>query len=142
MANRPPGQPAHIQPEALVAWLREHLPATGRLVSDSRRVHPGDAFFALAGHRLQGSAFIAQALDKGAAAVVFGVSAPAASHVAASHAVPAAGHGHAQEASGGGVPGVADMSGTAAVSGQDKDFAQAREQEARAIDDMLASLHA
>ena len=75
MANRPPGQPAHIQPEALVAWLREHLPATGRLVSDSRRVHPGDAFFALAGHRLQGSAFIAQALDKGAAAVVFGVSA-------------------------------------------------------------------
>ena len=34
------------------------------------------------------------------------------------------------------------MSGTAAVSGQDKDFAQAREQEARAIDDMLASLHA
>ena len=142
MANRPPGQPAHIQPEALVAWLREHLPATGRLVSDSRRVHPGDAFFALAGHRLQGSAFIAQALDKGAAAVVFGVSAPAASHaaVAASHAVPAA--GHAQEASGGGVPGVADMSGTAAVSGQDKDFAQAREQEARAIDDMLASLHA
>ena len=142
MANRPPGQPAHIQPEALVAWLREHLPATGRLVSDSRRVQPGDAFFALAGHRLQGSAFIAQALDKGAAAVVFGVSAPAASHaaVAASHAVPAA--GHAQEASGGGVPGVADMSGTAAVSGQDKDFAQAREQEARAIDDMLASLHA
>ena len=142
MANRPPGQPAHIQPEALVAWLREHLPATGRLVSDSRRVQSGDAFFALAGHRQQGSAFIAQALDKGAAAVVFGVSAPAAGHaaVAASHAVPAA--GHAQEASGGGVPGVADMSGTAAVSGQDKDFAQAREQEARAIDDMLASLHA
>mgnify|MGYP000897302958 FL=1 len=81
MANRPPGQPAHIQPEALVAWLREHLPATGRLVSDSRRVQPGDAFFALAGHRLQGSAFIAQALDKGAAAVVFGVSCVCAAEI-------------------------------------------------------------
>ena len=140
MANRPPGQPTHIQPEALVAWLREHLPATGRLVSDSRRVQPGDAFFALAGHRQQGSAFIAQALDKGAAAVVFGVSAPAAGQaaVAASHAASAA--GQVQGASGAGAPGVTGTSGTAAVSAQDTAFAQA--QEARAIDDMLASLHA
>lgn len=132
MANRPPGQPAHIQPEALVAWLREHLPATGRLVSDSRRVHPGDAFFALAGHRLQGSAFIAQALDKGAAAVVFGVSAPAASHAAAADPV--------QGASGAGASGVNGTSGTTTVSGRDTASAQALE--ARAIDDMLASLHA
>ena len=132
MANRPPGQPAHIQPEALVAWLREHLPATGRLVSDSRRVHPGDAFFALAGHRLQGSAFIAQALDKGAAAVVFGVSAPAASHAVAADPV--------QGASGAGASGVNGTSGTTTVSGRDTASAQALE--ARAIDDMLASLHA
>lgn len=132
MANRPPGQPAHIQPEALVAWLREHLPATGRLVSDSRRVQPGDAFFALAGHRLQGSAFIAQALDKGAAAVVFGVSAPAASHAAAADPV--------QGASGAGASGVNGTSGTTTVSGRDTASAQALE--ARAIDDMLASLHA
>ena len=132
MANRPPGQPAHIQPEALVAWLREHLPATGRLVPDSRRVHPGDAFFALAGHRLQGSAFIAQALDKGAAAVVFGVSAPAASHAAAADPV--------QGASGAGASGVNGTSGTTTVSGRDTASAQALE--ARAIDDMLASLHA
>ena len=131
MANRPPGQPAHIQPEALVAWLREHLPATGRLVSDSRRVQPGDAFFALAGHRLQGSAFIAQALDKGAAAVVFGVSAPAASHAAADPV---------QGASGAGASGVNGTSGTTTVSGRDTASAQALE--ARAIDDMLASLHA
>lgn len=132
MANRPPGQPAHIQPEALVAWLREHLPATRRLVSDSRRVQPGDAFFALAGHRLQGSAFIAQALDKGAAAVVFGVSAPAASHAAAADPV--------QGASGAGASGVNGTSGTTTVSGRDTASAQALE--ARAIDDMLASLHA
>ena len=73
MASRLPAPPVKIQPEALVAWLREHLPATGRLVSDSRRVQPGDAFFALAGQRQQGSAFIVQALEMGAAAVVVAV---------------------------------------------------------------------
>lgn len=77
MANRPPGQPAHIQPEALVAWLREHLPATGRLVSDSRRVGKGDAFFALHGRRQDGSTFIAQAVQQGAAAVVVAIPAQA-----------------------------------------------------------------
>ena len=50
---------------AAVQWIRSVAPA-GRLVSDSRRVQPGDVFFAYAdGHR-----FIGAAVAQGAAAVV------------------------------------------------------------------------
>ncbi|WP_332848433.1 UDP-N-acetylmuramoyl-L-alanyl-D-glutamate--2,6-diaminopimelate ligase [Massilia sp. S19_KUP03_FR1] len=49
-----------------VQWIRSIAP-TGRLVSDSRRVQPGDVFFAYAdGHR-----FIQAAVAQGAAAVVY-----------------------------------------------------------------------
>ncbi len=43
--------------------------AVPRLVSDSRRVRPGDAFAAYPGERADGRAFIADALDRGAVAV-------------------------------------------------------------------------
>jgi UDP-N-acetylmuramoyl-L-alanyl-D-glutamate--2,6-diaminopimelate ligase len=42
----------------------------GGLASDSRKVEPGDLFFALAGTRADGSEFIGQAVTKGAVAVV------------------------------------------------------------------------
>jgi UDP-N-acetylmuramoyl-L-alanyl-D-glutamate--2,6-diaminopimelate ligase len=47
----------------------------GGLTADSRKVRPGDAFFALAGAKQDGLAFVADALAKGAAVVV-GESAP------------------------------------------------------------------
>ena len=77
MAESPNGLKGLVEPTELVAWLREHLPATGRLVSDSRRVGKGDAFFALHGRRQDGSTFIAQAVQQGAAAVVMAIPAQA-----------------------------------------------------------------
>ncbi len=47
------------------------------LASDSRRVRPGDLFFALAGLRQDGQAFVRQALAAGAVAAVVGPDAPA-----------------------------------------------------------------
>ena len=44
--------------------------AVGGLTADSRKVKPGDAFFALAGAKQDGIAFIADALARGAAVVV------------------------------------------------------------------------
>jgi UDP-N-acetylmuramoyl-L-alanyl-D-glutamate--2,6-diaminopimelate ligase len=48
----------------------------GGLTADSRKVRPGDAFFALAGAKQDGLAFVADALAKGAAIIV-GERAPA-----------------------------------------------------------------
>jgi UDP-N-acetylmuramoyl-L-alanyl-D-glutamate--2,6-diaminopimelate ligase len=48
------------------------------LASDSRRVRPGDLFFALAGLRQDGRAFVRQALASGAVAAVVDHDAPAA----------------------------------------------------------------
>ena len=51
-------------------WLRGVLPAGGRLVADSRGVARGDAFFAYPGGRADGRRHVAQAIERGAAALV------------------------------------------------------------------------
>jgi len=50
-------------------WIRAAAPG-GRLVSDSRRVKPGDVFFAYPGEAADGRRFIEAAIEAGAAAVV------------------------------------------------------------------------
>jgi UDP-N-acetylmuramoyl-L-alanyl-D-glutamate--2,6-diaminopimelate ligase len=50
-------------------WIRAAAPE-GRLVSDSRRVMPGDVFFAYPGEAGDGRAYIGAAIAQGAAAVV------------------------------------------------------------------------
>ena len=50
-------------------WIRAAAPG-GRLVSDSRRVKPGDVFFAYPGQAGDGRRFIDAAIEAGAAAVV------------------------------------------------------------------------
>jgi len=51
-------------------WIAAAAPG-GRLVSDSRRVARGDVFFAYPGEALDGRAYIAAAVQAGAAAVVY-----------------------------------------------------------------------
>lgn len=51
-------------------WIRAAAPG-GRLVSDSRRVTPGDVFFALPGDASDGRRHIGAAIAAGAAAVVY-----------------------------------------------------------------------
>ncbi len=53
----------------ICAWIAAAAPG-GKLVSDSRRVAPGDVFFAYPGEAGDGRAYIAQAIDQGAAAIV------------------------------------------------------------------------
>ena len=54
--------------------LLARLPvAVARITSDSRRVRPGDAFAAYPGERLDGRNFIAEAIDRGAGAVLWEV---------------------------------------------------------------------
>jgi len=60
---------AHCAAE-VARWLRGVLPAGAALVADSRRIAPGDAFFAFPGERTDGRAHVAQAVARGAAAVV------------------------------------------------------------------------
>lgn len=55
----------------LADWLRENLAPGADLVADSRAVRPGDAFVALPGLRSDGRRYIAQAIEAGAAAVLF-----------------------------------------------------------------------
>ena len=52
-----------------IEWIRAAAPG-GRLVSDSRRVKPGDVFFAYPGEAADGRRFIEAAIEDGAAAVV------------------------------------------------------------------------
>ncbi len=70
--------PGHVPPELAA------LPVSG-LTADSRRVGPGFAFFALAGSKADGSAFIPQALAAGAAAIVAEVPPPAGLDPAAAY---------------------------------------------------------
>ena len=64
---------AELVPEPareLGAWLRATLPAGAALQADSRQVRAGDAFFAYPGLRTDGRAYVADALARGAAAIV------------------------------------------------------------------------
>ncbi|MDP3670332.1 MAG: UDP-N-acetylmuramoyl-L-alanyl-D-glutamate--2,6-diaminopimelate ligase [Telluria sp.] len=56
--------------EQIGAWIARNAPA-GRLASDSRRVKPGDVFFAYPGDAGDGRAFIAAAIAQGAGAVLY-----------------------------------------------------------------------
>jgi UDP-N-acetylmuramoyl-L-alanyl-D-glutamate--2,6-diaminopimelate ligase len=51
-------------------WIQAAAPG-GRLASDSRRVRPGDVFFAYPGEAADGRDYIRAALEQGAAAVVY-----------------------------------------------------------------------
>ncbi|HAT30248.1 MAG TPA: UDP-N-acetylmuramoyl-L-alanyl-D-glutamate--2,6-diaminopimelate ligase [Janthinobacterium sp.] len=51
-------------------WIAAAAP-TGQLASDSRRIAPGDVFFAYPGDAGDGRSFIAGAIERGAAAVVY-----------------------------------------------------------------------
>jgi UDP-N-acetylmuramoyl-L-alanyl-D-glutamate--2,6-diaminopimelate ligase len=55
---------------AIAAWIAKAAPG-GKLASDSRRVTPGDVFFAYPGEAGDGRSYIAKALEQGAAAVVY-----------------------------------------------------------------------
>jgi UDP-N-acetylmuramoyl-L-alanyl-D-glutamate--2,6-diaminopimelate ligase len=57
-------------PGDIRAWIEAAAPG-GRLVSDSRRVQRGDVFFAYPGEAADGRRFIANAVEAGAAAVVY-----------------------------------------------------------------------
>ena len=59
-------------------WLRARLGPGAALRADSRAVAPGDAFLAYPGLTVDGRAFVAQALARGAAAIVLERSAGAA----------------------------------------------------------------
>ena len=54
----------------------------GGLVMDSRRIEPGDAFVAIAGFGTHGLAFVEQAKEKQASAILFDASAPSAEYSA------------------------------------------------------------
>ncbi len=54
----------------IISWLRQSAP-DAQLASDSRRIKPGDVFFAYPGDAGDGRAFIASAIESGARAIVF-----------------------------------------------------------------------
>lgn len=57
----------------ICSWITAAAPG-GRLVSDSRRVQPGDVFFACPGDAQDGRRFIGAAAAAGAAAIVYDLS--------------------------------------------------------------------
>ncbi len=59
----------------------------GGLVMDSRQVEPGDAFVAISGFGTHGLAFVDQAREKGAAAILFDASAPSDEYPAPADAI-------------------------------------------------------
>jgi UDP-N-acetylmuramoyl-L-alanyl-D-glutamate--2,6-diaminopimelate ligase len=55
---------------AICEWIRAAAPGA-ELASDSRRIRPGDVFFAYPGEAADGRRFIGAAIENGAAAVVY-----------------------------------------------------------------------
>lgn len=54
----------------VISWLNRHVERTAHLCLDSRQLHAGDVFFACPGVAGDGRAYIQQAIEQGAAAVV------------------------------------------------------------------------
>lgn len=65
-------EPLATSVAAIVQWLKHHAPQ-GKLTSDSREILAGDVFFAfpIAGSTGDGRAFIHNAIERGAAAIVY-----------------------------------------------------------------------
>jgi UDP-N-acetylmuramyl-tripeptide synthetase len=63
----------------IAGWLRSRIAPQARLCADSRRVRPGDAFFAWPGHASDGRAYLVDARARGAAAFVVDDAPPAPS---------------------------------------------------------------
>lgn len=61
----------------IAGWLRSRIAPQARLCADSRRVRPGDAFFAWPGHVSDGRAYLVDARARGAAALVVDDAPPA-----------------------------------------------------------------
>ena len=61
----------------IAGWLRSRIAPQARLCADSRRVRPGDAFFAWRGHASDGRAYLSAARARGAAALVVDDESPA-----------------------------------------------------------------
>ncbi len=66
----------------MAGWLRSRLSPTARLRADSRKVLPGDAFFAWPGHLSDGRRFIADARARGAKALIVDDAPPAPAETA------------------------------------------------------------
>jgi UDP-N-acetylmuramoyl-L-alanyl-D-glutamate--2,6-diaminopimelate ligase len=56
--------------QAALSWLQSR-PTSAQLVSDSRRVEPGDIFLAYPGDKNDGRRYISDAIERGAVAVMF-----------------------------------------------------------------------
>ncbi|WP_261544378.1 UDP-N-acetylmuramoyl-L-alanyl-D-glutamate--2,6-diaminopimelate ligase [Burkholderia multivorans] len=63
--------PAHQQIAAALAWLRQHVAPAAQLHADTRSLRAGDVFVAYAVDGADNRAFIADALERGAAAVLY-----------------------------------------------------------------------
>src|SRR5699024_11988199 len=57
--------------EKITRWLNEHCDRRAALCLDSRQVESGDIFVARAGQQTDGYRFIQDAVDNGAAAVIY-----------------------------------------------------------------------
>ncbi|MCR4465288.1 UDP-N-acetylmuramoyl-L-alanyl-D-glutamate--2,6-diaminopimelate ligase [Burkholderia sp. SCN-KJ] len=82
--------PAHQQIAAALAWLRQHVAPAAQLHADTRSLQAGDVFLGYAVDGADNRAFIAEAVSRGAAAVLYqpeGLAAAPAAPVAL--AVPA-----------------------------------------------------
>jgi len=77
--RRPALRPRAVE---IAGWLRSRLAPTARLRADSRKVLPGDAFFAWPGHQSDGRRFISDARARGAAALVVDDAPPAPAEAA------------------------------------------------------------
>ncbi|MBV8259379.1 MAG: UDP-N-acetylmuramoyl-L-alanyl-D-glutamate--2,6-diaminopimelate ligase, partial [Paraburkholderia sp.] len=63
--------PAQRQIADALAWLRAHVAPTAGLHADTRSLEPGDVFVAYAVEGADNRAHIANAIERGAAAVLF-----------------------------------------------------------------------